>query len=219
MPYQATAINPRMIAGMFAPNTPNEIRDATGYGVPVACDGRATRLHRKYTMVMPTNNAISTCHAANPNANRLPAVTYPPTLCTSDIQNAKKLYEVHVCLLSGARSSFVSRGAYPGLITPAPAACSGVMSCSETCRWCSLLVFSIMLLSRRFGGSAAALLPPEMDAGKCDPSVAAEHSSPRPTRQDISGPAAEIYPAPFTGNDHNPFQASADGSDGQLQGV
>ena len=69
MPYQATAINPRMIAGMFAPNTPNEIRDATGYGVPVACDGRATRLHRKYTIVIPTNNAISTCHAANPNAN------------------------------------------------------------------------------------------------------------------------------------------------------
>ena len=110
-----------MIAGMFAPNTPNEIRDATGYGVPVACDGRATRLHRKYTIVIPTSNATNTCQAANPNANRLPAVTYPPTLCTSDIQNAKKLYDPHVCLRSGARSSFVNRGAYPGLMTPAPA--------------------------------------------------------------------------------------------------
>src|SRR6478735_6287913 len=77
MPYQATAINPRMIAVMFTPNTNND-----------------------------------------------PAVTYPPTLCTSDIQNAKKLYEVHVCLRSGARSSLVNRGAYPGLITPAPARCS-----------------------------------------------------------------------------------------------
>ena len=66
MPYQATAISPRMIAGMFAPNTPNEIRDATGYGVPVAWLGRATRLHRKYTIVIPTSNAISTCHAARP---------------------------------------------------------------------------------------------------------------------------------------------------------
>ena len=75
MPYQATAINPRMMAGIFAPSTPNEIRDATGYGVPVACDGRATRLHRKYTMVMPTSSAINTCQAANPSANRLPAVT------------------------------------------------------------------------------------------------------------------------------------------------
>ena len=134
MPYQATAISPRMIAGMFAPNTPNEIRDATGYGVPVACDGRATRLHRKYTIVIPTSNATNTCHAANPNANRLPAVTYPPTLCTSDIQNAKKLYDPHVCFFSGARSSFVNRGAYPGLITPAPAGCSGARSCNETCR-------------------------------------------------------------------------------------
>ena len=71
MPYQATAIRPRMMAGMFAPSTPKEIRDATGYGVPVACEGRATRLHRKYTMVIPTSNAISTCQAANPNANRL----------------------------------------------------------------------------------------------------------------------------------------------------
>ena len=36
MPYQATAIRPRMMAGMFAPRTPKEIREATGYGVPVA---------------------------------------------------------------------------------------------------------------------------------------------------------------------------------------
>src|SRR6478736_5628084 len=137
MPYQATAINPRMIAGMFAPSTPNEIRDATGYGVPVACDGRATRLHRKYTIVIPTNNAISTCHAARPNANNDPAVTYPPTLCTSDIQNAKKLYDVHVCLRSGARSSFVNRGAYPGLITPAPARwwCSPVSTRTSPSGW------------------------------------------------------------------------------------
>ncbi len=30
MPYQATAIRPRMIAGTFAPSTPNGIREATG---------------------------------------------------------------------------------------------------------------------------------------------------------------------------------------------
>ena len=30
MPYQATAIRPRMMAGMLAPSTPNEIREATG---------------------------------------------------------------------------------------------------------------------------------------------------------------------------------------------
>ena len=37
--------------------------------------GLATRLQRKYTMVMPTSSAISTCQAARPSANRLPAVT------------------------------------------------------------------------------------------------------------------------------------------------
>ena len=47
MPYQATAISPRMIAGMFAPSTPNDIREITGYGMPVAWLGRATRLQRK----------------------------------------------------------------------------------------------------------------------------------------------------------------------------
>src|SRR6476661_7184543 len=199
MPYQATAINPRMIAGMFAPNTPNEIRDATGYGVPVACDGRATRLHRKYTIVIPTNNAISTCHAANPNANRLPAVTYPPTLCTSDIQNAKKLYDFHVCFFSGARSSFVNRGAYPGLITPAPAACSGVMSCSETCRWLSWLVFSIMLSPGDSSGAPATGGHMRRHCCSGDGRLKSEsiclhmsiHRS-APTRQDISAPAAEI---------------------------
>ena len=59
---------------------------------------------------MPTSNAISTCQLASPSANRLPAVTYPPTLCTSDIQNAKMLYEPQVCFRSGARSSLVNRG-------------------------------------------------------------------------------------------------------------
>ena len=29
-PYQATAMSPRMIAGMFAPSTPNEARLITG---------------------------------------------------------------------------------------------------------------------------------------------------------------------------------------------
>lgn len=30
MPYQATAISPRMIAGMLAPSTPNTLRQITG---------------------------------------------------------------------------------------------------------------------------------------------------------------------------------------------
>jgi hypothetical protein len=42
---------------------------------------------------MPTSNETSTCQLDRPSAKRLPAVTYPPTLCTSDIQNAKMLYE------------------------------------------------------------------------------------------------------------------------------
>ena len=45
-----------------------------------------------------------------PSANRLPAVRYPPTECTSDIQNAKMLYEDQVCFFSGARSSLVRAG-------------------------------------------------------------------------------------------------------------
>jgi hypothetical protein len=36
-----------MIAGMFAPSTPNATREITGYGVPVAWLGRATRLHSR----------------------------------------------------------------------------------------------------------------------------------------------------------------------------
>jgi hypothetical protein len=36
MPYHATAIKPRMIAGMLAPRTPNTLRQITGYGTPVA---------------------------------------------------------------------------------------------------------------------------------------------------------------------------------------
>src|SRR4051812_16990244 len=118
MPYQATAISPRMIAGMLAPSTPNGLRHTTGYGTPACWLGLATRLHRKYTMVMPTNSARSPCQLARPSAKRLPAVTYPPTLCTSDIQNAKMLYDVQDCLPSGARSSLVSRGSYPALMTP-----------------------------------------------------------------------------------------------------
>src|ERR1700709_2246662 len=35
MPYQATAIRPRMMAGTLAPRTPNGIREATGEGGPV----------------------------------------------------------------------------------------------------------------------------------------------------------------------------------------
>ena len=48
MPYQATAIRPRMIAGMLAPSTPNTERQMTGYGTPGAlADGLATRLQKK----------------------------------------------------------------------------------------------------------------------------------------------------------------------------
>ncbi len=47
MPYQATAIRPRMIAGTFAPSTPKTLRQITGYGTPVSCDGFATRLQKK----------------------------------------------------------------------------------------------------------------------------------------------------------------------------
>lgn len=57
IPYHATAINPRMMAGTLAPSTPKGMRAATGYGVSVAWLGLATRLHRKYTMTMPTSSA------------------------------------------------------------------------------------------------------------------------------------------------------------------
>jgi hypothetical protein len=42
-------------------------------------------------MTMPMTSASSTCQLAMPSAKRLPAVMYPPTECTSDIQNAKML--------------------------------------------------------------------------------------------------------------------------------
>jgi hypothetical protein len=48
-------------------------------------------LAKNWTMMMPAISAISTCQLAMPSANSDPAVTYPPTLCTSDIQNAKML--------------------------------------------------------------------------------------------------------------------------------
>jgi hypothetical protein len=72
-------------------------------------------------MTMPTSNEISTCQLVRPSAKRLPAVTYPPTLCTSDIQKAKMLYDVQLCWASGARSSLVSRGSYVSLMTAIPA--------------------------------------------------------------------------------------------------
>ncbi len=36
-----------MIAGMFAPRTPNTLRQITGYGTPVTWLGLATRLQKK----------------------------------------------------------------------------------------------------------------------------------------------------------------------------
>src|SRR6476661_1573244 len=101
MPYQATAIRPRMMAGMLAPRTPKTERQITGYGTPVRWLGLATRLQKNRTMVMPTMRHTNTCQLVRPRAKRLPAVMYPPTLCTSDIQNAKMLYQDHVCSLSG----------------------------------------------------------------------------------------------------------------------
>ena len=97
-----------MIAGILAPLTPKQIRVVTGYGTPACWDGLATRLQSMLTATMPTNSETSTCHDEMPSAKRLPANTYPPTLCTSDIQNAKMLYQVQLCSFSGARSSFVN---------------------------------------------------------------------------------------------------------------
>ncbi|XQU68672.1 hypothetical protein OJJOAM_001403 [Cupriavidus sp. H18C1] len=74
MPYHATAIRPRITAGMLAPSTPNEARQITGYGVPVTWLGLATRLQKNCTMTMPTSSAASTCQLVRPSANRLPAV-------------------------------------------------------------------------------------------------------------------------------------------------
>ena len=110
MPYQATAMRPRITAGMLAPSTPNTERQMTGNGTPVRCDGLATRLQKKSTIEMPTMRQMKTCQLVRPRANSEPAVTYPPTLCTSDIQNAKMLYQVQFWSRSGARSSLVRRG-------------------------------------------------------------------------------------------------------------
>ena len=107
---------PRMMAGMFAPLTPKTERMVTGNGTPVRWLGLATRLTSACTMTMPTMSARNTCQLAIPSANRLPAVTYPPTECTSDIQNAKMLYQDQVCFLSGVRSLLARRGWYPSLM-------------------------------------------------------------------------------------------------------
>lgn len=74
-PYQATAMRPRMTAGMLAPRTPNTARLMTGYGTPVFWLGLATRLQKTWTMTMPTTSATSTCQDAMPSANSDPAVT------------------------------------------------------------------------------------------------------------------------------------------------
>src|ERR1700761_1701873 len=78
-------------------------------------------------MTMPATRAISTCQLWMPRANSDPAVTYPPTLCTSDIQNAKMLYEDQVCFDSGARSTLVRAGSYPSFMTGAPGASSATV--------------------------------------------------------------------------------------------
>ena len=121
-------MQPRMIAGMFAPRTPKMARLITGYGTPVTWLGFATRLQNTITMPIPMINDTSTCHDAIPRLNNAPAVTYPPTLCTSDIQNAKMLYEPHVCFRNGARSGFANRSSYPGFTRPSPARCSTACS-------------------------------------------------------------------------------------------
>ena len=74
-PYQAIAMRPRMIAGMFAPLTPKMARFTTGYGTPVFWLDLATRFVKNCTMRMPTMSATSTCQLAMPSAKRLPAVT------------------------------------------------------------------------------------------------------------------------------------------------
>ena len=68
-------MQPRMMAGMFAPRTPKIARLITGYGTPVTWLGLATRLQKNITMPMPTTSATSTCQAAMPRLNSAPAVT------------------------------------------------------------------------------------------------------------------------------------------------
>ena len=74
-PYQAMAMRPRMIAGMFAPRMPKTTRLMTGYGTPVFWLGLATMLANTCTITMPTMSATSTCHDCRPRANSEPAVT------------------------------------------------------------------------------------------------------------------------------------------------
>ncbi len=74
MPYQATAIDPRKMAGMLAPRTPKGARQTTGNGTPATWLGFATRLTKYCTMTMPIINEIRTCQLVRPRANKLPAV-------------------------------------------------------------------------------------------------------------------------------------------------
>ena len=110
---------------MFAPRTPKMARLITGYGTPVTWLGFATRLQNTLTIPIPISNDTNTCQLAIPNANRLPAVTYPPTLCTSDIQNAKMLYDDQLCFRNGARSVFANRSSYSAFTKPSPPGCPG----------------------------------------------------------------------------------------------
>ncbi len=75
MPYHATAMSPRIIAGTFAPSTPKVARHITGYGTPLTWLGFATRLQKTLTMLMPMMSATSTSQLVKPSANRLPANT------------------------------------------------------------------------------------------------------------------------------------------------
>ncbi len=75
MPYQATAMSPRMMAGTLAPSTPNTERQMTGNGTPVRWQGLATRLQKNSTMEMPTMRQMNTCQLVRPRANSEPAVT------------------------------------------------------------------------------------------------------------------------------------------------
>ncbi len=74
-PYQAIAMSPRMIAGMFAPRMPKTTRLMTGKGTPVFWLGLATMLAKTCTMTMPAISATSTCHDCRPRAKSEPAVT------------------------------------------------------------------------------------------------------------------------------------------------
>lgn len=75
MPYQATAMRPRITAGMLAPSTPNVARQMTGYGTPLRWLDFAIKFANTLTMPMPTSSAINTCQLVSPSAKRLPAKT------------------------------------------------------------------------------------------------------------------------------------------------